>query len=73
MTDTEITFVIISYDGNDNQFKTRFNYGNSSLVTNEEYSKIDTCARAIINCSTNTYSDTIIEQTKSISVNDELG
>lgn len=76
MTDTAvITFIVVSKDGNNEEYRTRFTYGNPALVdgTEANYEKIDQCGRAIINLSSNTYVDTLIERTSTISVSEELG
>lgn len=65
---TKVSLQILSTDNNGEENKMTVGYVNPLLLAEQDggASKIDTCARAIIALSTDTYSDTLLVTTESV-------
>ena len=65
---TKVSLQILSTDSNGEENKMTVGYINPLLLAEQDggAAKIDTCARAIIGLSTDTYSDTLLVTTESV-------
>lgn len=65
---SKMSIQILSINANGEDDQTNIGYVNPVLFDEEDHgaAKIDACARALINLTTNTYSDTMLVSTESI-------